>query len=66
MWTKAQVRAHQQAKATAQKWEPAIARLEEMAKHNPALAERVKELRDMRDQLDLMTSTALAIDPTGE
>lgn len=65
MWTPAQVKAHQRALAVAEKWESAIAKLEEMAKHSPAFAARVSELREMRDTLHHLSATALAIDPTG-
>lgn len=65
MWTKPQVAAHQRAKATAEKWDEPIARLEEMAKHAPAFADRVRELRVMRDNLHQLAATALAIDPQG-
>ena len=65
MWTKAQVSAHQRALAVAQKWDDPIRRLEEMAKHAPALAERIAELRARRDNLYHLAATATAIDPSG-
>lgn len=66
MWTKTQVAAHQRALAVAQKWDEPIRRLEEMAKHSPALQDRVAELRARRDMLYQLAATATAIDPTGE
>jgi hypothetical protein len=66
MWTKAAVKAHQVAKAVAEKWDEPIAKLEELAKYAPAFADRVKELRIRRDNLHQLASTALAIDPTGK
>jgi len=66
MWTKAQVSAHQRALAKARELEETIARLEEVAKHNPAFAERVAGLRAMRDHLEQSAATALAVDPTGK
>lgn len=65
MWTKAQVRAFNNALAVAQKWEEPLARLEEIAKHAPAFAERVNTLRVMRDTLHQVAATAVAIDPEG-
>jgi len=65
MWSKAAVTAHQRALATAKKWDDAIRRLEEMAKHAPQLRERVQELRDLRDQAEMMSGAALAVDSQG-
>lgn len=66
MWSKAQVRAYQSALAESKKHEPAIERLRELAKYNPALAERIQQLADMRDHLEQTAATALAVDPTGD
>lgn len=66
MWTKPAVAAHQRALAVAQKWDEPLQRLEQMAKFAPAFAERIKELRVMRDNLHQLAATALAIDPQGE
>lgn len=66
MWTKAQVRQFQAGLAEAKKHEDAIERLTQLGKLNPALAERVQQLRDMRDHLEQTCATALAIDPDGE
>lgn len=65
IWSKAQVAAHQRGLAEARKTKEAIERLCELAKHNPAFAERMAQLRDMRDHLELSCATALAIDPAG-
>jgi hypothetical protein len=66
VWTKAQVAAHQRGLATARKTKAAIDRLLELAKHNPAFAERIRDLADMRDHLELSCATALEIDPAGK
>ena len=66
MWTKAQVKAHQNALAVARKHKAAIRKLEEMAKHSPAFAERMRELRVRRDNLEQLGKVATAIDPEGE
>lgn len=66
MWSKPQVAAHQRALAVAEKWDAAIRKLEELAVHAPAFADRVKELRIMRDNLHQLAATALAIDPSGK
>lgn len=65
MWTKDQARKHQAALAVAEKREATIANLEELAKHAPAFAERIAELRIMRDNLHALAATAVAIDPKG-
>lgn len=65
MWTKAQVAAHQRALATAQKWEPVIAKLEKLAQYAPPFAGRIAELRLMRDNLEQLALTAIAIDAEG-
>ena len=66
MWTKPQVRAFQAGLAVANKWEEAISKLEEIAKHAPAFAERMQSLRIQRDLLYQVCATAVAIDPQGE
>lgn len=66
VWTKAQVAAHQRALAVARQWEETISHLEELAKITPALRDRVQELREARDHLELSTATAVAIDPVGK
>lgn len=66
MWSKAQVATFQRAIATAEQHEDAIRRLEAIARQAPALADRVAELRAMRDNLHAVASAALAIDPTGD
>lgn len=65
VWTRAQVGAHQRGLACAAKLKATIERLEQLAKHNPAFADRVRELKDMRDHLEMSCAAALAIDPTG-
>lgn len=60
-WTPTQLRAFQVALAVAEKWEDAIARLEQLAKHAPAFAERVAELRARRDNLEQLAKTAIAV-----
>jgi hypothetical protein len=66
MWTKAQVAAHQRALAVATEKAPIIERLREVAKHNPAFAERVESLAAMCEHLEQSARTALAVDPTGK
>ena len=66
IWTKTQVAAHQRALAVARQWEATLSHLRELAKITPALAERVQELSDAREHLELSTATAIAIDPTGK
>ena len=65
IWTKTQVAAHQRALAVARQWEETIRHLQELAKVTPALADRVQELSDARDHLELSTMTAIAIDGVG-
>lgn len=65
MWTKAQVRQHTKALATANKWDERVRNMEELAKHAPAFADRIAELRVMVDTLKAYAQTAIAIDPSG-
>lgn len=66
MWTKAQVRAFQNGLNVAQKWEEPLNRLAEIAKHAPAFAERVEQLKAMREALYQVSATAVAVDPEGQ
>jgi U3 small nucleolar RNA-associated protein 14 len=65
LWTKAQVKAHQAALDAAQKAEEKLRMLEALARFNPSMSERVRELRDMRDNLEQSASTALTLDSEG-
>lgn len=60
MWTAAQIKTFQRALAKCEKWEPAIARLEQMAMHAPQFAERVQEMRLRCDHLRNLSQLALA------
>lgn len=66
MWSKPQVAAFQRAIALCEKVDSAIAKLEQMAKHMPEIAERVAELRARRDNLHAVSTIAIGIDPHGE
>lgn len=66
MWTKAQTAAHQRALATAERLDERIAKLEKLAQFAPAFAERIRDLRLMRDNLEQLARTAISIDAEGE
>lgn len=66
MWTRAQVGTFQRGLATAQKWAEAVEMLKKLAQITPAFADRVQQLSDAREQLELLCSTALQVDPHGE
>jgi hypothetical protein len=65
MWTKAQVQTFQRALAAARKYDEPLRRLEAIAQHAPAFADRVRQLRITRDTLEQIAATALAVDPEG-
>lgn len=66
MWSKAQVATFQRAIAAAQKWAPALEKLGEIAKHSPAFADRIAELRTRADYVETLATVALAADSTGK
>ncbi len=65
MWTKTQVATFQRALAAAQKWQPALAKLGEIAKHSPAFADRIAELRTRAEYAETLATVALSVDATG-
>lgn len=66
MWTKAMVRDFQRGLALAKSKEAPIAKLLQLGKLSPSLAERAQQLEDMRDYLERATRVALAVDGDGE
>lgn len=65
MWTRTQVATFQRALATAEKYDEPLRRLEQIAQYAPAFADRVRQLRTLRDTLHQISAAALAIDPEG-
>lgn len=60
MFTPTQVKVFQKALAQCEKWEPTIAKLEQMAVYAPAFAERIREIRIRCDNLKMLSTIALA------
>lgn len=65
VWTKAQVRNFTLVIGQAERWRPALERLAEMGKLNPAFRDRIKELADRAENAELQAKTALSIDSVG-
>ena len=60
MFTATQIKVFQKALAQAEKWEPMISRLEQMAVYSPAFADRIREIRIRADNLKMLATIALA------
>lgn len=66
MFTKQQVATFQRTLAAAAKWQAALEKLQEIAKHNPQFADRVADLKVRAENATLMAQTALAVEPVGK
>lgn len=61
MWTKQQIATFQRALAAAQKWEPVLEYLSELAKHSPQFADRVQELQIRAANVKNLAEAALTM-----
>jgi len=59
MWTKQQMATFQRALAAAEKWKAALSKLEEIAKHSPAFADRIQELLVRAANAETLATVAL-------
>lgn len=62
MWTPAQRKAFSKALATAQQHEAAVAKLKEIAKYSPRVAEQVRELEARLQYVKGVSETAIAVE----
>lgn len=60
MFNATQIKTFQKALAQCDKWEPMIAKLEQMAVYSPAFADRIREMRIRCDNLRMLSTIALA------
>lgn len=61
MWTNSQISAFQRTLAAADKYLVAVEHLEEIAKHAPQFADRVRELRIRADMAKTLATVALSV-----
>lgn len=64
MWNKAQIATFQRALAAAERWQPALDRLAEIAKYAPQFEDRIQELQLRASNVGNLARAALAASTT--